>query len=81
MSDVTEDEFIDIGSRMAQELQDFVDEAETASGDENSLSCVRELIDEWEAVYKRTGLGWQSAVVNDESIETTGLDLSLGEEK
>lgn len=57
MSEVTEEEFIDIGSRMAQELQELVDDAIKSSGEEDSLPGVRELIDEWEAVYKRSGLG------------------------
>lgn len=56
MSEVTEEEFIDIGSRMAQELQEFVDDAVKASGDENALPGVRALIDEWNDVYKRSDL-------------------------
>lgn len=66
MNEATKDELIDIASRMAQELQDFIDEAEQ-SGCENPFPGTRTLIDEWEAIYKRTHLCWQQKILNDDA--------------
>lgn len=49
---ITESELIDIASRMAQELQEFIDEAD--AGCENPLPGTAALIEEWESVYRRT---------------------------
>lgn len=59
----TQDDFIDLGSRMAQELQDFVGEAEAAGG-ENPLPGVTELINEWDALVQRAD-PWQQAIAAD----------------
>lgn len=48
----TQDEIIDIASRMGQELQDMIDEAE-AAGCKNPLPGTKALLDEWEATYKK----------------------------
>lgn len=53
MSDVIEDELVDIGCRMAQELQDVLSEAEMA-GCEDPFPHMKELINDWEAVYARS---------------------------
>ena len=68
MSQVTEDEFIDIASRMAQELQDVIADAETA-GCVNPFPGVKELIDEWESIYIRTHPSWQKEIVERGSDE------------
>ena len=62
---VTEDEFIDIASRMAQELQEFIDDAEQA-GCKNPLPNTKELINEWENIYQRTAFYQQTRNLNDE---------------
>ena len=49
---VSESEFIDIGSRMAQDLQEFIDDAVKA-GCKAPLPGTKALIDEWEAIYSR----------------------------
>ena len=52
MSKVTEQEFIEIGTKMAQELQDCIADAEYA-GCVNPFAYMKEIIDEWEAIYQR----------------------------
>ena len=59
---ITESELIDIASRMAQELQDFIDEAVDA-GCENPFPGTAALIEEWETAYRRTQFYAQSALV------------------
>ena len=38
---------------MAQELQEFVDDAIEAGGGENALPATQELLRDWEAAYKK----------------------------
>ena len=59
----TQDDFIDLGSRMSQELQEFVDEA-AAAGSENPLPGVTDLINEWDALVQRAD-PWQTAVAEN----------------
>ena len=42
---------IDIGLRLAQELQEFVDDAVVATDDVNALLATQELLKDWERVY------------------------------
>jgi len=42
---------IDIGLRLAQELQAFVDDAVVAMDDVNALMATQELLKDWERVY------------------------------
>ena len=65
-SEITQDEFIDIGSRMAQELQDCIADAE-AAGCENPFPGMKELIDEWEAIYARANT-WKSDIADGSRI-------------
>lgn len=44
-------ELLDIATRMAQELQDMIDEAERA-GCKNPLAGTQALLDEWETAFK-----------------------------
>ena len=76
MSNVTEDEFIDIGNRMAQELQDVIADAETA-GCSNPFPGMKELINEWEEIYSRT-LTWQKTI-NDDDNDCGIAALSLSD--
>lgn len=48
---------IDIALLMAQELQEFVDEAVQSSGDDTALSSVQDLLGDWEEAYKACELG------------------------
>lgn len=73
---VTEGEFIDIGSRMAQELQEFIDEAERAGGD-NPLPGTKALIEEWEAIYARSDT-WMEDIASS-STENNNI-AALSEE-
>ena len=59
----TQYDFIDLGSRMSQELQEFVDEAVAAGGD-NPLPGVVALIEEWDALVQRAD-PWQTAITDD----------------
>ena len=53
---------------MAQELHDFIGDAEKTEGPENIegvLLDTKEIIKEWEAVYKQTECHWQSSLAAD----------------
>lgn len=51
-----EQRLIDVALLMAQELQEFVDDAVVSSGDENSLPATQELLKDWEEAYAACGL-------------------------
>ena len=51
-----EQRLIDVALLMAQELQEFVDDAVVSSGDENSLPATQELLKDWEEDYAACGL-------------------------
>lgn len=54
-----DDNLMLIGVLMAQELQEFVDDAIQASGDPDSLKATQELIADWERAYQAAGgLTW-----------------------
>ena len=46
-----EQRLVDVALLMAQELQEFVDDAVEASGDESSLRATQELLRDWEEAY------------------------------
>ena len=46
-----EQRLIDVDLLMAQELQEFVDDAVACSGDEKSLQATQELLKDWEEAY------------------------------
>lgn len=71
---VTTEELIDIACLLAQELEDFISEAESA-GCDAPFPGTRALLDDWEAIYKRTGYEWKQAILNSD-VEST---LILGE--
>lgn len=50
-----QDEILEIATRMAQELQDIIDDAEDA-GCDNPLPGTKALLDEWEAAYREVRL-------------------------
>ena len=61
----TTDDYLCIGTRMAQELQEFIDEAEacvTAEEYANTLPGVKALIAEWDEIVKRSGLDWRQQI-------------------
>ena len=51
-----EQRLIEVALLMAQELQEFVDDAVSCSGDENSLQSTQELLKDWEEAYAACGL-------------------------
>jgi len=53
MEQVTAHDFLDIGARMAQDLQEYIDEAENA-GCKNPFPGTSELIEEWEQLHKKS---------------------------
>lgn len=53
MEQVTAHDFLDIGARMAQDLQEYIDEAENA-GCKNPFPGTAALIDEWEKLHKKS---------------------------
>lgn len=61
-ADATLEEVIEIATRMAEELQEFVGEAITASGDDDALKGTQDLIEEWESIFRRTHLSWQPEI-------------------
>ena len=73
---LTNDELLDIGRRMAEELQGLVDDAQEAGSD---LPSVRVLLEEWEAVWRRTPFHWLNAMA-DETTEDLVLDEREGED-
>lgn len=68
---VTIDDLVHIGCKMAQELQDHIDAAEESGGE---AVATKELLDEWEGLYSRTGLSWKNLAAYDDD-EQTFLDL------
>ena len=69
LGEATPEEMIDVASRMAQELQDFCDEAEAAG---SPLPGVLELINYWEMIYSKTALSWKNPLVTS-ADEPKGL--------
>lgn len=67
MSYVSVHELLDIGERMAQELTDFIDAGEEGGSD---MTTARELLDDWEAIWRRTDRYWQNRVVEMPSEES-----------
>ena len=59
MSQATNDELIEIGERMAQELQNCCDQ----HGDD---SAIQEVLDDWEAIWRRTDRYWANGPGDDE---------------
>lgn len=51
-----EQRLIDVALLMAQELQEFVDDAVVSSGDENSLQATQALLRDWEEAYAACGI-------------------------
>lgn len=57
------DELLEIACRMSQELQELIDDAQEAGSD---LPATRELLEDWNEVYKNTPLYWQSEIGDGE---------------
>ena len=70
---VTEHELIEIACRMAQELQEFIGDAQE-SGCENALPGTQALVDEWESIYRRTDESWKSMAVS-KNVPDLGTSL------
>ena len=49
---------IDVAILMAQELQEFVDDACDDADDPNALAATQELLKGWQSAYDAAGLGW-----------------------
>ena len=47
------EELLNIGAKMAQELQEFVDEAQLSENSEDALIGTQVLIAEWEGVFAK----------------------------
>lgn len=56
LGDVTPQELIRMTTDLAQELEDFVAAGEEGGSD---MSAVRALLNDWEAMFRRTRLSWQ----------------------
>ncbi|MBE9538506.1 MAG: hypothetical protein IMF06_05445 [Proteobacteria bacterium] len=66
----TNDELLDIGALMAQEIQDFIDAAEEAGC---SMAGPKELLDEWEKLWRRSKLGWQNVLAAEDHEVPVGI--------
>lgn len=55
------DELLEIATRMAQELQDFIGDAEACG---SSLPGTKSLVDEWETAYQKAQ-PWQEQLANE----------------
>ena len=62
----TYDELFDMTVRMADELQDYINAAEDAGSE---VPSTQELMDEWDALYKRTPLYRATRPENSEQPE------------
>ena len=60
------DEVLDIGCRMAQELQEFVDAGEESG---SNMAAPRALLDEWNEVYNRSGHSWKQQLAEKVGIK------------
>jgi hypothetical protein len=69
--EVTINDLVHIGCKMAQELQDYIDAAEESGSD---AAATKALLDEWEDIYNRSGLSWKNLAPSDDD-EPTVLDL------
>lgn len=64
MEKPSDEDLVNIATKMAQELQDFVDEAVKSSDDDKALLGTQALINEWEEIFSRTNLGWQFSILD-----------------
>lgn len=64
------DELLDIGERLAQELQDFVDEASEAG---SPLKSGEELLNDWNDVWRRSDRYWNARHSNCDDDQSSGL--------
>lgn len=81
----TENDYITIGTKMAQALQDVIDETCAAENCQTKTErCpthapdLTELLDEWELLYTKANIGRQKQIINtkaddDRFIDTLGL--------
>ncbi len=81
----TENDYITIGTSMAQALQDIIDEACAAENCQTTTQPCKthapdlaELVNEWEIIYSNANIGWQKEIINtkaddDRFIDTLGL--------
>ena len=74
-----EHDYIAIGSKMAQALQDIIDETCQAENCQTQAErCpahapdIAALVDEWEQLYSQSGLAWKNQIQ-----ETDGDEISL----
>ena len=70
---VDRDELIDIAVKMAQELREIIDEAKEA-GCVDPFPGIELLLDDWEAIYKRTDQCWQTVYAAQADCEPEFLE-------
>lgn len=56
----TNDELLDIGQRMAQELLEFIEAGEEIGHD---MTAPRKLLEEWHVLWRRTDRYWQIEIL------------------
>lgn len=47
-----QEQLIEVGTLLAQELTEIIEDAREASGDDNALASTQSLLDDWERAYK-----------------------------
>jgi hypothetical protein len=72
---VTQEELIEIAARMAQELCDVMCDA-VAAGCKDPMPETQALVDEWEAIYRRTDGHWLNTVNEEDSEPESNLLLN-----
>lgn len=73
---VTTEELIDIALVMAQELREFIDDADC----DNPLLGTQALLNEWETLFQRTDYSWQKNIQTQDE-ESQLLSFFNDEEK
>lgn len=64
--DITFEELLDIACRMSQDIQDYVDEGEKAG---SAMTGSKELLEEFNVIYRRTNQHWMNQNSDGESVE------------
>ncbi len=76
MQPATQEEIIEAASKMAQELLDLIADAQQCGSD---LPGSQIVVDEWEAVFKRTQSDWQNDILNATHPEEENLSFVFAE--
>ena len=70
----TYDELLYIAQAMAEDLQDYLDDAAEAGSDGPATRVTRGLLAEWEALYRRSPIYWVNTMAQSEEGEQTRLE-------